>query len=656
MLLQANGICKSYGITPVLSNITFQILERERIGLVGVNGAGKSTLLQLIAGELTPDDGIIYKSKETRIGYLAQHTGLHSERSIWEEMMSVFAHLTGAEQELRELEHLIADPAIAEDESRYEETLRRYAERQDWFRQHGGYEMETRVRSVLHGMGFGQMDPHAVHVHTLSGGQKTRLALARILLQQPDLLLLDEPTNHLDIHTLTWLEAYLRSYPGAVLVVSHDRYFLDAMVTTIIEIERHQAKRYTGNYTKYIELKTAEYEQQIKLYEKQQVEIAKLEDFVQRNIVRASTTKRAQSRRKTLEKMERIDKPLGDLKRASFSFEIVRQSGKDVLKVDGAAASYGNNPPLFRNVGFELKRGEMVALIGPNGIGKSTLLKALTGKHDLLAGQINWGTNVSIGYYDQEQTNLNPNMTVLEEVWSAYPHMEEVRIRTVLGSFLFSGDDVQKKVASLSGGEKARVALAKLMLLQANVLILDEPTNHLDLFSKEVLESALIDYEGTLLFISHDRYFLNKMAERIVEMSAEGTCHFLGNYDDYVEKKQQLEEDKELLSSKSVQPSRPASFQSGTVDSKLETAPTGSAAYEADKQSKREERARQRKLEQIEKQIAELEAEIAARELELTEPDVFNDYVRVQFIQEQLDATKAALDEVYAEWELLMEA
>lgn len=656
MLLQANGICKSYGITPVLSNITFQILERERIGLVGVNGAGKSTLLQMIAGELTPDDGIIYKSKETRIGYLAQHTGLHSERTIWEEMMSVFSHLTEAEQELRELERLIANPETSENESRYEEILRRYAEQQDWFRQHGGYEMETRVRSILHGMGFGQMDPNTIHIHTLSGGQKTRLALARILLQQPDLLLLDEPTNHLDIHTLTWLEGYLRSYPGAVLVVSHDRYFLDAMVTTIIEIERHQAKRYTGNYSKYIELKAAEYEQQIKLYEKQQVEIAKLEDFVQRNIVRASTTKRAQSRRKTLEKMERIDKPLGDLKRASFSFEITRQSGKDVLKVEEASASYDHKPPLFRHVSFELKRGEMVALIGPNGIGKSTLLKALTGKHDLLAGQIQWGTNVTIGYYDQEQTNLNPNVTVMEEVWSAYPHMDEVRIRTVLGSFLFSGDDVQKKIASLSGGEKARVALAKLMLLQANVLILDEPTNHLDLFSKEVLESALIDYEGTLLFISHDRYFLNKMAERIVEMSAEGTCHFLGNYDDYVEKKQQLEEDKDLLSTNPSQPSKPASFQNSTAEGKSEAAPSGLSTFEADKQSKREERARQRKLEQIEKQIAELEAEIAARELELTEPEVFNDYVRVQSIQEQLDASKAALDEVYAEWELLMEA
>ncbi|MCM3338294.1 ABC-F family ATP-binding cassette domain-containing protein [Paenibacillus sp. MER TA 81-3] len=656
MLLQVNGMSKNYGITPVLTNITMQILERERIGLVGVNGAGKSTLLQLIAGEMAPDGGTIFKSKETRIGYLAQNSGLQSERSIWNEMMHVFEHLMEAEQELRALEHQIADPKLAEDEAKYEDTLHRYAERSEWFRQQGGYEMETRVRSVLHGMGFSQMDP-STPIHTLSGGQKTRLALARILLQQPDLLLLDEPTNHLDIHTLTWLESYLRSYPGAVLVVSHDRYFLDAMVTTIIEIERHQAKRYTGNYTKYMELKAAEYEQQLKMYEKQQDEIAKMEDFVQRNLVRASTTKRAQSRRKALDRMERLDKPLGDLKKANFRFEISRPSGKDVLYVQDAAVGYENHPPLFQHASFELKRGEMVALIGPNGIGKSTLLKTLIGKHPLQAGQFHWGTNVSIGYYDQEQTTLNNSNTVLEEVWSAYPYLEEVRIRTVLGSFLFSGEDVLKKIASLSGGEKARVALAKLMLEQANMLILDEPTNHLDLFSKEVLESALMDYEGTVLFISHDRYFLNKMAERIVELSTSGTCHFLGNYDDYQVKKQELAEDEAIRAS--LQPTgstgKPSTFQSGKAADDADDAKSGAAAFEADKLAKREERARQRKLELLEQQIAVLEAEISERELELAEPDVYNDYVRVQSIQEQLDANKAALNAVYAEWEQLME-
>ena len=657
MLLQVNGMSKSYGITPVLSNITLQILERERIGLVGVNGAGKSTLLQLIAGEMSPDSGTIYKAKETRIGYLAQNSGLQSKRSIWDEMMLVFAPLVEAEQELRQLEHEIADPETAADSARHEAVMRKYAERSEWFRMQGGYEMETRVRSILHGMGFGQMDP-GTPIHTLSGGQKTRLALARILLQQPDLLLLDEPTNHLGIHTLTWLENYLRSYPGAVLVVSHDRYFLDAMVTTIIEIERHQAKRYTGNYTKYMELKAAEYEQQMKLYEKQQDEIARLEDFVQRNLVRASTTKRAQSRRKTLEKMERLDKPAGELKKAHFRFETTRQSGKDVLHVQQLSAGYDGAEPLFRHAEFDLKRGEMVALIGPNGIGKSTLLKVLIGKHPLRDGSCRWGTNVSIGYYDQEQSTLNPNHTVLEEVWSAYPHLEEVRIRTVLGNFLFSGDDVTKKVASLSGGEKARVALAKLMLQQANVLILDEPTNHLDLFSKEVLESALYDYEGTLLFISHDRYFLNKMAERIIELDADGTHPYLGNYDDYMAKKQELAEDEAIRASlQQTAPSKPAAFQgSAAADNAADAGLSAAEAYEADKQAKREERARQRKLEQLEAEIAALEAKIAERELELAEPDVYNDYVRVQAIQAQLDEDKEALNAVYAEWEQLMEA
>ncbi|RJG20796.1 ABC-F family ATP-binding cassette domain-containing protein [Paenibacillus thiaminolyticus] len=657
MLLQVNGMSKSYGITPVLSNITLQILERERIGLVGVNGAGKSTLLQLIAGEMSPDKGTIYKAKETRIGYLAQNSGLQSSRSIWDEMMLVFAPLVEAEQELRQLEHEIADPETAADTARHEAVMRRYAERSEWFRMQGGYEMETRVRSILHGMGFSQMDP-STPIHTLSGGQKTRLALARILLQQPDLLLLDEPTNHLDIHTLTWLENYLRSYPGAVLVVSHDRYFLDAMVTTIIEIERHQAKRYTGKYTKYMELKAAEYEQQMKMYEKQQDEIARLEDFVQRNLVRASTTKRAQSRRKTLEKMERLDKPAGELKKAHFRFETTRQSGKDVLHVQQLSAGYDGAEPLFRHAEFDLKRGEMVALIGPNGIGKSTLLKVLIGKHPPRDGSCRWGTNVSIGYYDQEQSTLNPNHTVLEEVWSAYPHLEEVRIRTVLGNFLFSGDDVTKKVASLSGGEKARVALAKLMLQQANVLILDEPTNHLDLFSKEVLESALYDYEGTLLFISHDRYFLNKMAERIIELDADGTHPYLGNYDDYMTKKQELAEDEAIRASlQPAAPSKPASFQgSAAADGAADAGLSAAEAYEADKQAKREERARQRKLEQLETQIAALEAKIAERELELAEPDVYNDFVRVQAIQAQLDEDKEALNAVYAEWEQLMEA
>jgi len=644
MLLQANGISKNYGVKSVLTNISLQVLERERIGLVGVNGAGKSTLLQIFAGEMSMDGGQIFKAKETRIGYLAQNSGLQSHRSIREEMLAVFADLIDLEHELRALEADMADPAIQQDTKRYEDTLNRYAARSETFRERGGYEMEAKIRGVLHGMGFGSFDP-ATPIHTLSGGQKTRLALAKILLEAPDILMLDEPTNHLDIATLTWLEDYLRGYPGAILVVSHDRYFLDALVDTIYEIERTSSKRYTGNYSRYMELKAAEYEIQLKHYEKQQEEISKLEDFIQKNIVRASTTKRAQSRRKALERMDRLDKPLGDLKKAHFSFEVEQTTGKEVLAVQQLAVSFDGENPLFRNASFDLWRGETVALIGPNGIGKSTLLKALTGDLQPNGGTIKWGANVRIGYYDQEQTGLNPSNTVLEEVWSAYSHLEEARIRTVLGNFLFSGEDVLKKISSLSGGEKARVALAKLMLLKANVLILDEPTNHLDLFSKEVLESALIDYEGTLLFISHDRYFLNKMAERIVELSSSGTNHFLGNYDEYLEKKNEIAE---------LTAERQQSLATDKIG-KSAAAVEKTTDFEAGKQAKRDERAKQRKLEQLERDIARLEEEIAAVEEELAQPEVYNNYVIVQEKQALLEEKKSTLQQAYEEWEAVAE-
>ncbi|MBM7565170.1 ribosomal protection-like ABC-F family protein [Paenibacillus sacheonensis] len=645
MLLQVSDVSKSYGVSSVLSSVTFQVLPRERVGLVGVNGAGKSTLLRIIAGEISADSGTVYKSKETTIGYLAQSSGLQSDKTIDAEMRAVFAHLTDAERELRSLEQQIADPALHGDEKQYAAVLERYARLSDWFRAKGGFEMENRIRSVVHGMGFGHFPPDTV-ISTLSGGQKTRLALARILLQAPDLLMLDEPTNYLDIETLTWLEDYLRGYEGGILVVSHDRYFLDAVVGTIVEIERHNAKRYTGNYSRFIEIKAAEFEAQMKQYDKQQDEIAKLEDFVQRNIVRASTTKRAQSRRKALEKMDRLDKPMGDLKKAHFSFEIERQSGNDVLDVRELSITFAEkSTPLFRDVTFRLERGENVALVGPNGIGKSTLLKSLVGQQPYEQGTIRWGTNVKIGYYDQEHTGLNKANTVLEELWSAYPHLEEARIRTVLGNFLFSGEDVKKRVSTLSGGERARVSLSKLMLAQANMLILDEPTNHLDLYSKEVLEAALMDYDGTLLFISHDRYFLNKMAERIVELHPEGTEHFLGNYDEMIQKKREIEE----LLLETLSAAQGKQSKSAPV---AEAAPV--TAYEADKQAKRDERNRQRKQEQLENDIARLEGEISSLEQRLTDPEVYNDYVLVGTIQSDIDTRKAELQAVYDAWEELL--
>ncbi|ULL19059.1 ABC-F type ribosomal protection protein [Paenibacillus sp. H1-7] len=651
MLLQVSGITKSYGINTVLSNISLQIEPRERIGLVGVNGAGKSTLLQIIAGEMSYDSGDIFKAKETKVGYLKQNSGLNSDKSIWEELRSVFDHLHEAEKELRKLEAMMSDPAVLANEKQTEDTMKRYASLSEWFKEQGGYEADARIRGILHGMGFGDFAPDTV-INTLSGGQKTRLALAKMLLQAPDLLLLDEPTNHLDIQTLTWLEGYLRSYSGAILVVSHDRYFLDALVNAIYEIERTTSKRYTGNYTRYVEIKQADYEIQLKQFEKQQEEIAKMEEFVQRNIVRASTTKRAQSRRKALEKMDRLDKPMGELKRASFAFEVEQPSGKEVLQVSGVSVSYDSSKPLLKDVSFQLRRGDTAALIGPNGIGKSTLLKTLIGDQQPDKGDIRWGANVRIGYYDQEQKGLNPNNTVLGEVWDAFPNLEEARIRTVLGSFLFSGEDVFKKVSSLSGGEKARVSLAKLMLEKANVLILDEPTNHLDLFSKEVLESALIDYEGTLLFISHDRYFLNKMAEQMLELSGDGVTPYLGNYDDYVEKKQELAEMEQQRLAMEAAKSKSGG---GATASKAAAAQAPESGYEANKQAKRDERTKQRKLEQLEQTIAKLEEEIASIEEELALPEVYNDYVLVQQKNEAIEQKKAQLADCYEQWEQLAE-
>ncbi|WP_337999455.1 ABC-F family ATP-binding cassette domain-containing protein [Solibacillus daqui] len=545
MLLQLNNISKSYLGDPILSDISMKIEAGDRIGLIGVNGAGKSTLLQIIAGDIPYDNGEIYTAKETKIGYFRQNSGLEMENTIWNEMLNVFSTLLEVEKELRELERTMGEPALIANPIKYEKLMNRYAAKSEWFMEHGGYEIEAKIRGVLHGMGFGEF-PKDTLIHTLSGGQKTRLALAKVLLEQPELLILDEPTNHLDLTTLAWLEGYLRSYPGTILVVSHDRYFLDSLVTIIYEIERTEARRYVGNYSKYVENKEKNREILAKKYSRQQEQIAKMEDYIQRNITMATSSKSAKNKRKQLERIERIDTPLKDLKSAQMSFSIEKTSHKEVLQVRDIDICVGvgtEQKPLLKNISFQLRRGERVALIGPNGVGKSTLLKTLLDDYKPKSGVITWGNGVTIAYYDQEQSTLHPNNTILDEVWNTFPHFKEARIRTVLGNFLFSGEDVFKKISTLSGGEKARVALTKLMLQNANVLIIDEPTNHLDLFSKGVLESALMNYEGTLFFISHDRYFLNKLADKILELSPTGAIVYNGNYDDYVEAKSQKEKE-----------------------------------------------------------------------------------------------------------------
>ncbi|RAT99250.1 ABC-F family ATP-binding cassette domain-containing protein [Brevibacillus sp. Leaf182] len=642
ILLQAEHIEKTYGIETILQDISLQIQTGERVGLVGVNGAGKSTLMKILAGELSYDKGIIRIPKDVTLGYLAQNSGLESERSIWDELLSVFSHLQKEELELRELEAKMGDPAILADEKRYQQLLENYSHRSEAFKEKGGYSYEGAIRGVLHGLRFADFD-YTTPIRTLSGGQKTRLALAKLLLQSPTILLLDEPTNYLDIETLTWLETYLQNYQGAILVVSHDRYFLDKLVTVVYEIERTRATRYVGNYSRFLDEKAARLEQDLKRFEKQQEEIAKLEDFIARNIARATTTKRAQSRRKTLEKMDRLDKPIMNNKSVHFSFDVAKMSGTIVMKANNVAIGYPD-AVLSQGLTFEIEREERVALVGPNGIGKSTLLKTIVEQLSKLRGDIHFGSNVTIGYYDQEHRNLNERNTVLGEIWDEYPNMLEKDVRTLLGNFLFSGDDVQKKISDLSGGERARVSLAKLMLKQANFLIFDEPTNHLDIFSKEVLENALYDYPGTILFVSHDRYFLNKIATRVLELTGDGVTSYLGNYDYFVEKKQELEE---LAAEQAAQP---AKKQGGTVAAQPEK-----SSYELDKEAKRRERQRQRRLEEIEVTIQKREADIVKWEEELCLPEIYSDHVQAKERNDQIHAAKEELEQLYDEWSALSE-
>lgn len=641
ILLQCVQLTKTFGVEPILTNIKLEVHSQDRVAIVGRNGAGKSTLLKIIAGKLSYNSGDIIIPKDVTVSYLAQDTGLESSRSIWDEMLTVFTPLIQMEKEIRNLEAKMSDPACINDEKNYEKLLKDYDFLSESFKEKGGYKYEADIRGVLSGLNFSDKD-YRTEVSTLSGGQKTRLALGKLLLTRPDLLILDEPTNHLDLETLAWLEQYLLHYDGAILIVSHDRYFLDKVANVVYEISRTKATKFVGNYSHYLDEKAKRYEIELKQYEKQQDEIEKLRTFVEKNIARASTTKRAQSRRKQLERMDVLDRPQGDEKSARFSFEIMKQTGNDVLRIEALSGGYPNTKPLFENLTLAVNRSESIALLGPNGIGKSTLLKIITKQLEPSAGSIRYGSNVTIGYYDQEQANLNSNKQILYELWDDYPLTPEKEIRTILGNFLFSGDDVLKNVSDLSGGEKARVALAKLMMQKANFLILDEPTNHLDLDSKEILESALLDYPGTILFVSHDRYFVNRMATRVVEMTHEGLIDYIGDYDYYLQKKQENLERKELkekqvekVLQQEEQPNKQTFLQ--------------------DKEAKRKERQRQRRLEEIEQAIEKLELSIAEKEEALCDPDVYQDHNQVVQLNTEIEQQKQDLDVLMEEWSELEE-
>lgn len=638
ILLNVQNISKSFGATTILEQINMTISEKDRVGLVGKNGAGKSTLLKIITGELLPDTGTIILAKNKRIDYLAQDSGLNSDLSIWDEMIVVFSKVMEMEQELRRLEVEMGDPSIHNDAQKYEKLMEQYDQLSYQFTEQGGFSYQSQIRSLLTGLGFGE-EMWQMPINSLSGGQKTRLAMVKLLLTKPDLLILDEPTNYLDIATLTWLEGYLIGYDGAILVVSHDRYFLDRIVTTIYEIEFQLSKRYHGNYSDYQRKKAEDYLLAEKEYQKQQAEIKKLEEFVQKNLVRASTTKRAQSRRKILEKMERIDRPSSEGHLKPLSFTIDKITGNDVLTVSNLTIGY-EDKPIASNLSFRVERNDRLAIVGPNGVGKSTLIKTLLKQVPALAGEFNWGSQVVIGYYDQEQTGLDESKKVLNTIWDLYPSMPEVEVRSLLGRFLFSGEDVEKLVSVLSGGERARLSLALLMLTRANVLLLDEPTNHLDLASKEVLEQALLEYPGTLLFISHDRYFLNRISTHTLELATTGVTSYMGNYDYYLEKKAEL----------GLESDTQAQERAINTNAK-EQSPASS--FVQMKESRRQQRKLERELQEVESSIAVHEEEIAHLEQEITKPDVYQDYEKALQITTRIEELKSELDQLLMDWERL---
>ena len=630
IILQANKIERSFAGEVLFDNINLQVDERDRIALVGKNGAGKSTLLKILVGEEEPTSGEINKKKDISLSYLAQDSRFESENTIYDEMLHVFDDLRRTEKQLRQMELEMGEKS-GEDLNKLMSDYDRLSEN---FRQAGGFTFEADIRAILNGFKFDE-SMWQMKIAELSGGQNTRLALAKMLLEKPNLLVLDEPTNHLDIETIAWLENYLVNYSGALIIVSHDRYFLDKVATITLDLTKHSLDRYVGNYSRFVELKEQKLATEAKNYEKQQKEIAALEDFVNRNLVRASTTKRAQSRRKQLEKMERLDKPEAGKKSANMTFQSEKTSGNVVLTVENAAVGY-DGEVLSQPINLDLRKMNAVAIVGPNGIGKSTFIKSIVDQIPFIKGEKRFGANVEVGYYDQTQSKLTPSNTVLDELWNDFKLTPEVEIRNRLGAFLFSGDDVKKSVGMLSGGEKARLLLAKLSMENNNFLILDEPTNHLDIDSKEVLENALIDFDGTLLFVSHDRYFINRVATHVLELSENGSTLYLGDYDYYVEKKAEVE----MIQTEEI----------STTNQAKEASPVND--YQAQKESQKEARKLMRQIESLEAEIEELESQSQDISEQMLET---NDAGKLVELQAELDKISHRQEEAMLEWEELSE-
>lgn len=626
MLIQLNNVTKNFVVNEVFSNVKMEINDKDRVAIVGRNGAGKSTLLKIISGEIDFDNGERTVSKDTTIGYLSQEFIVREDLSIYEEMITCFNEIIELEKELEKISYELTSENIESNPG----LLDKYDRLQNQVLTHKDYHYKSKIDSVLYGLDFDK-EVFDKKISTFSGGEKTRLSMAKLLLSEPDLLILDEPTNHLDMENVAWLENYLSSYNGAIVIVSHDRYFIDKVVNVVYNLEFGKLKKYVGNYSNFLRQYEEDYEKNLKEYVSQQKDIKRLEEFVQKNIARSSTSKMAKSRQKVLDKMEIIDNPRKDDKAANIEFRIKEQSGRDVLIVNDLQVGYEEQ--VGQKYNFSVYKGDRIAVVGKNGIGKSTLIKTIAKKQKELGGNIQYGSKVSLGYYDQKQAEFESSKTILNELWDEYPLMKEAEVRTVLGRFLFRGDDVLKIVRDLSGGEKARLQLAKLMLEKNNLLILDEPTNHLDITSKQVLEEALENYEGTILFVSHDRYFINKIANKVFDITEEGYNIYLGNYDYYLEKREQEKIAKRLKEEKIAE----------AVVKEVND-------YVLSKEEKRRIRKLERTRDELIVQIDELESKIKIVNEELMKEEVYTDAVKTQEWNGKLKKLTSELEEKNNSW------
>lgn len=649
MILACNSITKSFGEKEILHEISFHINDTEKAAIVGINGAGKSTLFKIIAGELSADAGEVIFAKGTTFGYLSQHQDLTSENTVYNELFSTKSELLRIEETIRRLE---LEMKHAEGET-LERMLSDYARNTHEFELQNGYAYRSEVVGILKGLGFAENE-FDKHVHTLSGGQKTRIALGKLLLRKPDLILLDEPTNHLDMPSIAWLETFLSTYKGAVVVIAHDRYFLDKMATKIIEIDHNRAQTFEGNYSTYAEKKAKQREDELKHYLNQQREIKHQEEVIAklRSFNREKSIKRAESREKLLNKIERLDKPYAEASGMSIRLEPSILSGNNVLTVSGLSKAFGNNR-LFTDLSFEVKRGEKVAIIGSNGTGKTTILKIINGMLAPDTGELKLGAKVHIAYYDQEHQVLHPDKTLFSELQDTYPFMDNTQIRNALAAFLFTGDDVFKLIRDISGGERGRVSLAKLMLSESNFLILDEPTNHLDIMSKEILEQAIGNYTGTVLYVSHDRYFINKTATRILDLTEQKLLAYSGNYDYYLEHKEATERLYLQGIGYGVGTNAKASASENT--STLTSDSSGKADWKQKKEEQARLRKRQNDIKRIEEEIGKLEERSAAIDNELTDEAIFSDHTKLLELTTEKQTLSDKIAELMEQWEELAE-